>query len=174
MPECISMNGCSRKGGIAAGGRGKNGPFSGLIDLLPRHSIVARNENVARCTLSAATHFRGDTRSFVRARRGRKEEARGHLDRVIILALSRPPSTDLFCVFRSTMRTRFGRIIVFTLTEKIVFLRACYLQTTQRIASRRASERVSARTPHVIARLIRYSYYLRHRSGAHDRISRGP
>lgn len=32
------MNGCSRKGGIADGdgaARGKNGPFSGLIDLLP-------------------------------------------------------------------------------------------------------------------------------------------
>lgn len=45
MPECISMNGCSRKGGIAGwrggDGGGKNGPFSGLIDLLPCQPTVA-------------------------------------------------------------------------------------------------------------------------------------
>lgn len=47
------MNGCSRKDDIAGGKKGvreerKNGPFSRLIDLLPRHPIVvmARNENV--------------------------------------------------------------------------------------------------------------------------------
>jgi len=139
---------------VKGGGRGrKNGPFNGLIDLLPRRPtvVMVRNENV---TLYRHLKPWRLTSRTMRSLFAKWERARGYRSRNCTFNFSSQKASRIhfgllhILLYFATMFSTFRKMIVFTLNKKLNFTEKygrIVLFTVWHIAS--------LRTHRVIARL---------------------